>query len=72
MIQADLFHIGVPLTPTDDQPRFARVFFYNIEEATAIRTARHFDLHSGVLRHLTKMLHTLNFTTSCTRQQLRH
>lgn len=61
MIQADLFHMGVLLTPTDDQPRFAQIFFYDIEEARAIRTARHFDLDLGVLRHLTKMLHTLNF-----------
>lgn len=27
MIQGDLFHMGGPLAPTDNQPRFAQLFF---------------------------------------------
>ena len=60
MIQGDLYHMGGPLAPSDDQPRFAQLFFYDPEEATSIRTKRHSNLNSEVMRQLTEMLYTSN------------
>lgn len=60
MIQGDLYHMNGPLAASDNQPRFAQLFFYDPEEATTIRSARHLDLDLGVLRRLTDMLYSLN------------
>lgn len=49
MIQGDLFHMGGPLAPTNNQRRFAQLSFYDPEEATTIRSTRHSDLDLGVL-----------------------
>ena len=59
-IHGELYHLQGPLHPVDDSPRFAQLFFYDPDEATAIRTRQHTELYPDVVRRLTEMLHNMN------------
>ena len=59
-IHGELYHLQGPLDPVDDSPRFAQLFFYDPNEATAIRTRQNTELDPDIVRRLTEMLHNMN------------
>ena len=70
-IHGELYHLQGPLDPVDDSPCFAQLFFYDLAEATAIRTRQHAELDPDIVRRLTDMLHDLNFLSDSTRPPAR-